>query len=74
VHHRNDYLKILSYSLKEEVKVFYGSIHLFDLRAVYDPAHGEPRQNIPAGTSFEKSLPDGECPACSSGKDKFEKV
>ena len=41
---------------------------------VYDPAHGEPGQNIPAGTPFEKLPPDWECPVCFSGKDKFEKV
>jgi rubredoxin len=41
---------------------------------VYDPAHGEPGQNIPAGTPFEKLPPDWECPVCFSGKDKFEKI
>jgi rubredoxin len=74
VHHRNDYLKILSYSLKEKVEDFMDKFICTICGHVYDPAHGEPGQNIPAGIAFEKLPPDWECPVCFSGKDKFEKV
>lgn len=41
---------------------------------VYDPATGDPDNNIAPGTSFE-SLPAGwVCPTCGAGKDEFEKV
>ncbi|MBI4713361.1 MAG: rubredoxin [Planctomycetes bacterium] len=41
---------------------------------VYDPAAGDPDNNIAPGTSFE-SLPDNwVCPTCGAGKDEFEKV
>jgi rubredoxin len=39
---------------------------------VYDPAKGDPENNVPAGTSFE-NLPDSwVCPVCGAGKDQFE--
>jgi rubredoxin len=39
---------------------------------VYDPAKGDPENNIPAGTAFE-NLPDNwVCPVCGAGKDQFE--
>ncbi|MEM0466405.1 MAG: flavin reductase [Candidatus Thermoplasmatota archaeon] len=38
----------------------------------YDPAQGDPDNNIPPGTPFEK-LPDSwVCPVCGAGKDAFE--
>lgn len=41
---------------------------------VYDPAKGDPTQNIPAGTPFEE-LPDTwKCPLCHVAKDKFVKI
>ncbi len=74
MHHRNDYLKTISYSLNEEVEVFMDRFIRTICGHVYDPVHGEPGQNIPAGTPFEKLPADWECPVCFSGKDKFEKV
>lgn len=39
---------------------------------VYDPAVGDPDNNVPAGTSFDK-LPEGwVCPVCGAGKEEFE--
>ncbi|MGN0866422.1 MAG: rubredoxin [Oligosphaeraceae bacterium] len=41
---------------------------------VYDPAKGDPAQNIAPGTAFE-DLPDTwGCPDCGVGKDQFEPV
>ena len=41
---------------------------------VYDPAIGDPKGNIPAGTLFEKLPADWVCPVCGATKDKFEKI
>ncbi len=39
---------------------------------VYDPAVGDPDNNINPGTSFE-SIPDSwVCPVCGAPKDQFE--
>ena len=39
---------------------------------VYDPAKGDPENNIPAGTAFE-DLPDNwVCPDCGADKSSFE--
>ncbi|WP_428897172.1 Rubredoxin [Parelusimicrobium proximum] len=39
---------------------------------VYDPAVGDPDNNVPAGTEWAK-VPEGwTCPACGVGKDEFE--
>ena len=39
---------------------------------VYDPAQGDPENNIPAGTAFE-DLPDNwVCPDCGADKSSFE--
>ncbi|AEB09998.1 Rubredoxin-type Fe(Cys)4 protein [Desulfobacca acetoxidans DSM 11109] len=39
---------------------------------VYDPAKGDPENNIPPGTPFE-SLPETwVCPVCGAAKDQFE--
>lgn len=40
---------------------------------VYDPAVGDPENNIPPGTPFEKLPGDWTCPVCGVGKDEFEK-
>ena len=41
---------------------------------VYDPAVGDPDNDIPAGTAFE-DLPDRWlCPLCGVGKDEFSVV
>ena len=41
---------------------------------IYDPKLGDPTQNIPPDTSFDK-LPDNwVCPDCGVGKDMFEKI
>ncbi len=40
----------------------------------YDPAAGDPDNDIAPGTSFD-DLPDGfVCPVCGAGKDQFEKA
>jgi rubredoxin len=41
---------------------------------VYDPATGEPLQNIPPGIAFEKIPSDWQCPICGASKDKFQKM
>ena len=38
---------------------------------VYDPAVGDPKQGIPAGTKFEDLPADWHCPRCRQSKDKF---
>jgi len=39
---------------------------------VYDPAVGDPDNNVPPGTAFDK-LPEGwVCPVCGAGKEEFE--
>lgn len=41
---------------------------------VYDPAVGDPDNDVPAGTAFE-DLPDSWlCPLCGVGKDEFSVV
>lgn len=41
---------------------------------IYDPAKGDPDNNIPPGVPFDKLPEDWVCPACGAGKDQFEKV
>lgn len=41
---------------------------------VYDPEQGDPENNIPPGTPFEKLPDDWTCPVCGAGKDEFNKV
>lgn len=39
---------------------------------IYDPAIGDPANNVPPGTAFE-DLPDGwVCPLCGADKGNFE--
>jgi rubredoxin len=39
---------------------------------VYDPAVGDPENNIAAGTAFEDLPDDWVCPVCGADKDQFE--
>jgi len=41
---------------------------------IYDPAIGDPTQNIAPGTSFEQLPATWVCPDCGVGKDMFEKI
>jgi len=41
---------------------------------IYDPSNGDPDNNIPAGTPFEKLPEDWVCPICGAPKSDFEKV
>jgi len=38
---------------------------------IYDPAKGDPDNNIPPGTPFEKLPEDWVCPMCGVGKEDF---
>ncbi|MGI5876537.1 MAG: rubredoxin [Dethiobacteria bacterium] len=39
---------------------------------IYDPFLGEPRRNIPPGTSFEKLPRSWRCPICEAEKFEFQ--
>jgi rubredoxin len=39
---------------------------------IYDPARGEPRQDVPPGTDFEELPEDWVCPVCASPKHMYE--
>jgi rubredoxin len=39
---------------------------------VYDPAKGDPENDIPPGTPFEDLPDDWGCPDCGVDKDSFE--
>ena len=41
---------------------------------VYDPAEGDPDNDIPPGTAFEDLPDDWTCPPCGASKDEFEPV
>jgi len=41
---------------------------------VYDPAIGDPDNDIEPGTSFEDLPNDWICPPCGVGKEEFEKI
>ncbi|MBG0789840.1 MAG: rubredoxin [Desulfovibrionaceae bacterium] len=41
---------------------------------VYDPAEGDPENNIPIGTKFEDLPDDWVCPQCGAEKEYFEKL
>jgi len=41
---------------------------------VYDPAVGDPTQDVAPSTSFEDLPEDWECPDCGAGKDDFERL
>ena len=40
---------------------------------VYDPAQGDPDNDVAAGTKWEDVPDDWECPVCGASKDDFEK-
>ena len=40
---------------------------------VYDPAQGDPDNDVPAGTKWEDVPEDWECPVCGAAKEDFEK-
>jgi rubredoxin len=39
---------------------------------IYDPAVGDPTQDIAPGTAFEDLPDDWECPDCGATKEDFE--
>jgi rubredoxin len=41
---------------------------------IYDPAEGEPENNIGPGTAFSDLPDDYVCPVCFTGKDDFFSV
>ena len=41
---------------------------------IYDPAEGDPDNDIPPGTAFEDLPDDWVCPLCGAPKEEFEKV
>ena len=41
---------------------------------VYDPAAGDPDNNVEPGTAFEDLPDDWVCPECGVGKDEFEPI
>ncbi|WP_298665763.1 rubredoxin [uncultured Methanofollis sp.] len=41
---------------------------------IYDPAKGEPKQKIKAGTAFADLPDDWTCPVCTAPKTKFKPV
>ena len=40
---------------------------------VYDPAQGDPDNNVNPGTAFADLPDDWVCPVCGAGKEDFEK-
>ncbi|MBW1940405.1 MAG: rubredoxin [Deltaproteobacteria bacterium] len=40
---------------------------------VYDPAEGDPDNNVAPGTKFEDLPDEWACPVCGALKDEFEK-
>jgi len=41
---------------------------------IYDPEAGDPDNNVPPMTSFEKLPADWVCPVCGAPKDQFSPV
>lgn len=41
---------------------------------IYDPANGDPENDIAAGTSFEDLSDNWTCPHCGVAKDNFEEL
>lgn len=40
---------------------------------VYNPAEGDPENNVAPGTPWEKVPEDWTCPVCGASKDEFSK-
>ncbi|HAS53400.1 MAG TPA: rubredoxin [Nitrospiraceae bacterium] len=41
---------------------------------IYNPAKGDKKGKIPAGTAFEDIPEDWKCPLCGAGKHMFKKL
>lgn len=41
---------------------------------VYDPAEGDPDNDVAPGTAFEDLPEDWVCPVCGADKDQFSKL
>ncbi len=41
---------------------------------IYDPEMGDPDNNVPGGTPFEKLPPGWVCPVCGAPKSEFTKL
>ncbi|MFC2038472.1 rubredoxin [Chloroflexota bacterium] len=41
---------------------------------IYDPAEGDPVNNVAPGTAFADLPDDWSCPVCGASKDEFNKV
>ncbi len=41
---------------------------------VYDPAQGDPENDVAVGTAFEDLPEDWTCPICGADKDQFSAV
>ena len=41
---------------------------------IYDPAQGDPDNNVPANTPFDKLPPEWVCPICGAAQDQFSPV
>lgn len=41
---------------------------------IYDPAVGDPDEDVDPGTAFEDLPEDWVCPVCGEDQDKFEEV
>ncbi|GAB4242773.1 MAG: rubredoxin [Thermoleophilia bacterium] len=41
---------------------------------IYDPAQGDPTQDVAAGTPFEELPDDWTCPDCGADKEDFEEL
>ena len=41
---------------------------------IYDPAEGDPDNNIEPGTAFEDIPEDWVCPVCGASKSQFEAI
>jgi rubredoxin len=41
---------------------------------IYDPAEGDPTQNVPPGTPFEEIPESWSCPICGAEKSQFREV
>lgn len=41
---------------------------------IYDPAIGDPDNNVKPGTAFEALPEDWVCPECGAPKSEFEKI
>ena len=41
---------------------------------IYDPAQGDPDNNVPPNTPFDKLPPEWACPICGATQDQFKPV